>query len=599
MAFQFVLDMYKFLLEILADIDWGGSTPRLIKPRAPRQRDDSKPSLNNLGDYLIMIIFEQVCLESPRSMNNLALVSSHYYHIARYCRHREISLNISESNKDWLQKQLAYIVKSGLSSAVRRINMRGHEDQENVEAVLQFLQKTTGLRDLEWLNDGPPISSIGVPEKVIVALRPRKLVRLHASLKQETIQINKPVPKFISPLQIGCENLYSLRMCLSFSPDTASGMIQILKRILLSSPNVRRLAINQGNRRRGCDPRPHLGYFGLGFVDGERSPALEELELHKYVFGTHGQLGVESVRYTHSGERCPGREEEDYWVETFDWSRLRKLRTDERDFALKLAPKLISLDEASFTECPEDTDDSYPRKFFREFYGAVANAPSTVILPTFSSLGVDGIIEQASKLKVLRIHRHQSVGWAARTIDAPSLHKIQEECPLIEELVLDIKRQDDWPYEILDILAGFRKLRSLTIWFELLQDGRTNGDFIRPHLTYFAAEKLFIYIRSRRPSSFLPLKKLKLHCGTKRWRGDLLQGRWPRSNVSTYVCQPSENCDEAADGMFTITCLELKKHENAILERMRCNGEAAPADLSTGLRIAINGPMILDELDED
>ncbi|CAH0020296.1 unnamed protein product [Clonostachys rhizophaga] len=600
MALQFMQNMKNSLLGILADINWDGSTPRLIKYRAPQKRDDSQPSLNSLGNELIVIIFDMVCTESPKSMKNLALVSSHYYHAARYYQHREICLDISESNKERLQQRLASIVKGGLSPAIRRINVRGDEYGENVDAVVQLLQKTTGLRDLEWMNNGPPVSSIGVPEQVIAALRPKKMVRLRTTLGQEIAVPLKPIPTFTSPLQLtGSENLYSLRMCLTFHRDeNTSKMNQILKQILLSSPNVRKLAIDLGSRNLGRVIRPLRRYFGLGFVNGERPPALEELELHHYIFG-NGKLSGDEKGRRGSCIGYPGKGlEMDYWVETFDWSMLRKLQTDSWDFALKLAPKLISLDEASFGQ---DTQ----RSKFSEFYRAVPNTLSTVRLPKVASLGVEGIVEHASKLKILHIHQEpiaiwgQLSIWAEETIDAPSLLKIQQECPLIEELALDIKRQDDWPYDILDILAGFPKLRSLTIWFELCSYNPAEfihepTEFIQPPLTYSAVEELFIYIRSKRPLSFPPLKELKFQCGTASLGPTLNRSYRPTPNISTYVCQPSERYEEAADGMFRITCLELTEDENAVLERMRYDAEAAPVDLSSGLRVAIHGPY-LDE----
>ncbi|CAH0002849.1 unnamed protein product [Clonostachys byssicola] len=485
MAPQSMLDMKNSFLG-MADIDWDGSTPRLIEYRAPQKRDDSQPSLNSLGNELIVIIFDIISTESPKSMKNLALVSSHYYHVARYCQHREICLDISKKNKERLQERLAYIVKSGLSSAVRRINVRGHEYGENVDAVVQLLQKTTGLKDLEWFNNGPPVSSIGVPEQVIAALRPMKLVRLYTNLEQDIARPRRPTPKFITPLQTtGSDNLYSLRMCLTFHEDDGIiKMTRILKQILLSSPNVRKLAIDLGARRRGRTLIPARRYLGLGFVNGERPPALEELELQNYLFGRAkepGETGSFEGSFGYPGKGW----EEDYWVETFDWSRLRKLRTKDWNLALKLAPKLISLDEASFGQ-----DRAWSK--FPEFYRAVPNALSTLVFPKLASLGVERIVAHASKLKVLHIHQEQfrlwgvPYNWAEDAIDAPSLLKIQQECPVIEELALDINRQGDWPYDIFDILAGFPKLRSLTIWFELYSDALLQ--FVQPPLTYFAVE---------------------------------------------------------------------------------------------------------------
>ncbi|CAH0057791.1 unnamed protein product [Clonostachys solani] len=565
-------------------------TYHLIEPRFPQKRDEYKPSLNSLGMELILMIFKIVHRESPESVKSLSLVSSHYHHAARYCQNQKIHLRISGEKKDALQRRLAYIEKGGFLPAIRHINVRGVEDDlENLEAVAQFLQKAAGLRDLDWVNKGAPDSSVGVPEQVLAALQSRSTVRLHTDvvLNYHRLPTNEEPPTYRAPLARGSENLRSLRMCFTYvGVDRCLEMVRNVKGILLSSPNVRKLVVDYGRPDGGCvSYGPPKEYTGFGFVDGQRLPALEELKVGSYSFGSITSEAEDMFFPMHVGYPGKGREE-DYWAETFDWSRLRKLETKQEVFALQVAPKLSALEEASFG------GSSDPKKV-REFYDTVPNPLSFIDIQQFDALGVDGIIRHASKLTRLRIHQRQLRDWSEHTIDARSLLEIQKACPLIEELVLDIKREGDWPYEILDILAGFRNLRRLTLWFELGWVGHEPFDAVQPVVNYFGVETLLTHINSTRPSNSKPLKEMKVYCGCPRpIKGyPSQQGLWPRRNTSSYICQLSERDDQAASGVFHITCPGLTDDENMLLSKTGKGNVKVPAKPSRGLTVALNGPI--------
>ncbi|CAI6094224.1 unnamed protein product [Clonostachys chloroleuca] len=567
-------------------------TYHLIEPRLPQKRDEKNPSLNSLGMELILMIFNIIHRESPASLKSLALVSSHYHHAARYCQNQKVRLDISGEKKDVLQRRLTYIEQGGFLPAIRRIKVRGVEDDlGNIEAVAQLLHKATGLRDLDWKNKGAPDSSVGVPEQVLTAIQSRNTVRLHtdAVLNYYRLPTTVPPPPYTAPLARGSENLHSLRMCFTYvSVERCLEMVQRVRDILLSSPNIRKLTVDYGRPDGGCVRYgPLKEYTGFGFVDGQRPSALEELKLGKYIFGSIPTPDLGDNFFPPTNVGYPGKgEEEDYWAETFDWSRLRKLDTEQHTFALRVAPKLSALEEASLGVVSDP-------KIIREFYDTVPNSLSAIEIHQFDALGVDGIIRHASKLRTLGIHQRQSRDWSEHTIDAPSLLEIQKACPLIEALDLDIKREGDWPYEILDILAGFRNLRRLTLWFELGWVGHEPFDVVQPVVNYSAVDTLFTYVNSKRPSNSKPLKEMKVYCGCLRpIRGYPSQeGLWPRKNTSSYLCQLSERDDQAPDGVFHITCPMLTDDENILLQKMRTENVEVPKEQSRALTVALNGPI--------
>lgn len=100
---------------------------------------------------------------------------------------------------------------------------------------------------------------------------------------------------------------------------------------------------------------PHLGtpYCGLGFSNGEKPPALEELGAEPFFCYPWGReytsdLGLRTNTIYCIGYSEKGTEEQ-YWARTFDWTPLRRLNDIPVGLALEVAPKLGNLKEVQFT----------------------------------------------------------------------------------------------------------------------------------------------------------------------------------------------------------------------------------------------------------
>ncbi|CAH0020843.1 unnamed protein product [Clonostachys rhizophaga] len=542
-----------------------------IVPRMLGRKKFCRPSLDMLGLEFILIILNMVYEDHPRSMRNLALVNSHYHYAARYCQYRNVTFFYAPAIE---------------------------EDEKYLDALVQSIQKATGLRDLEWQNTTlytpstqnqslalPPVVSVGIPEKVVLALQPGESVRLHASISSLD-RVVDPIPDprmpvYTAPLLKRSGSLHSLNMVFTYSDEESCiQFTQIAKQILLSSPNVRKLSIDFGPQGDGpvSFPLP-ASYTGLGFVDGERPPALESLKLIRYEFGYKKEVEPGYISGSHVGYPGNGNES-DYWAEVFDWSRLKHLKIRNVDFALKLASKLISIEHVAFDR---------PQGIERVYHNS-----------QFSALGLGGIIRHGSQLRVLEIHQKETRTWADETIDASSLLAIQRECPLIEELALDISRNGDWPFNVLDVLAGFPKLRILTIWFEMGRVGRAPDDIVRPLVTYHAVDELYRHICLIRPRTLPPLGTLKVYCGGGKGISgcSLPELAWVEINRSGFVCQLLERGDEASELVFDITCPALSDKDNLVLSQTRkpqkfgrFNRKSRPqVRLMTDVELAMLGP---------
>ncbi|VUC28054.1 unnamed protein product [Clonostachys rosea] len=567
----------------------------VILPRMLRRKKASRPSLDMLDPELILIIFNMVREDDWRSMRNLALLNSYYHYAARYCQHRDATFYMDSPHQHRFQDRLAYIEKHDLTPAIRSMTVYAlpmEEDENFIDSLVQLMQKATGLRDLAWRNASmfsqtawqrkcrlPPVVPVGIPEKIVLAVQPRGSVRLHASIAPiDDVPWPVPdarVPTYIAPLLARSDSLHSLNMDFSYGDEESCiKLAQTAKQILLSCPNVRKLIIDYGPWNDGSVSFPlPTSYIGFGFADGERPPALEDLELLRYEFGYEKEVEPGYTGGSHVG--YPGKgHESDYWAEVFDWSRLKRLRTKNVEFALKLAPKLTSIEHVVFDE-PRGTEK------IGDFCGSIPRTLQSITIPKFSALGLDGITRHGPSLRALRIHQKETRTWAGETIDASSLLKVQRECPLIEELDLDISRNGDWPYDALEVLVGFPKLRVLTIWFEMGWVGREPDDIVKPLVTYPAVDELYRHI-----------------CGKQYVGVPSKEVIWADVNRIGFVCRLLERGDDMSDLVFDIYCPRLSDKDNSVISQMRKptksgrfnRGSRPQVQLMGQTEVAMHGP---------
>lgn len=225
----------------------------------------------------------------------------------------------------------------------------------------------------------------------------------------------------------------------------------------------------------------------------EKVPPLEELVISDYPWGHESDVMINPFFEGLQQTGYPGKGSEiDYWAENFDWSRLNRLETAYVDFALKIMWKLTSLKEVNFSG--SSSNDAIVR-----FYQQCPAALEAIGAESLQSITLDGVLRHGSALRKLQLHTVEDWGgeWTKKALDAASLRCIRDGCPLIEQLSVDVPRGDGWPWEILDVLASFPRLRHLTICFEL--GLHCKDDPVKPYVTFTAVDTLFTYLRSRPP----------------------------------------------------------------------------------------------------
>ncbi|KAI1086188.1 hypothetical protein F5B19DRAFT_487680 [Rostrohypoxylon terebratum] len=538
--------------------------PVLVKPKRPQAADPRVPSLACLGDEIIMIIAGLLQDTSPKTISSLALVCSAYHRIARYVQHQELVLENSI-------RKLDYVRKSGIPQAIRKLEIRGNQDDGLLSQLCELIPKMTGLKHISWLTSNMPIP-------IIQLLRERPSIRLHVEITDLW------GPEGVDLLR-DSKNLTSLKVAITyFHADECLRWTKTLKCVLLSCPNLRKLGLNICLYHTAFPP---LKYCGFGFVDGEHPPALEELELEAYPFGIPTPDPSRPNTSTVNSTGYPLKiDETDYWKSQFDWSQLRKLTIRDADFAMQIMPQLTSLEAiGGFSNSGSAV--------IRSAFDLVPSSLSSIDVPKIADIGLKNLLRHGSTLRSLTIHQDEDHEgkWRQEAIDSETLIKIRDQCPHIEELSLDISRNGAWPYEMLDILSSFPSLRSLTLWFELGQVKKSEP--IQPYVTFSAAGKLFQYLHERTTGRNTRIRKLNIMSGSTP-KPKLDQGYppteswWASCNISSFICSLSDRDDDAENGVFSVTCPKLGQLENEYLRRH------AAGEKNLGIMLSLTGPLSLE-----
>ncbi|KAI1505959.1 hypothetical protein F5X99DRAFT_427839 [Biscogniauxia marginata] len=583
-------------------------------------------SLMDLGNEILIMIVDLIQDTSPNTIPAVALMNSRFRKLAQYSQHRTVTLQAGGDMDD----RLGFIEKNELLPAVRCVKVMGNA-KDPMTLLCLMLPRMTGLRDFV-------IQMNCIPRPVLETLRGIPGVRLHA-------RTTRPVPRQpdedfnMYSLQDN-PNLYALDVSIDYtSAESCLRITRPLKRVLLSCPNLRVLKLDIDQPSSGCDIySTPAEYCGCGFVEGERLPPLEELILTNYPFGHEPARAIATsspsvqTQRDESDPAAEGEEEEeeeeelfdeddlnievnaigyplkgwetDFWADTFDWSRLRRLQIGLPEMALRMAPHLTSLQEVEFCRDGGAWQEDTTRAFYAQL---PASALSSVSVRALSRIGVSGIARHGASLRRLRIHRDEDRrrSWRDGAVDAASLRAIRDACPGLEELALDAARGGGrWPRELLDVAASFPRLRALTLFFELgVADGE---DPVRPYVTFAAAGELFRYLRSRGRSPALGRALFVAGCAPGIGFGyPSPEAFWPEYNSSAFECVVAERDDELARGAFTVRCTELGEEHNAVLRRVVETGEnprellgIGPGhDLPEAFKVAYEGPTPVSQWD--
>ena len=563
-------------------------------------------SLPGLGTDLLLMIVD---LLPASDIKSLCLVNSSFNKSARYGLHQSIRLefldedfhhlkqrlsrlglsstaNPVDKNFRKAQQRLAPLEKERLFPAVRRLQVSGisrratrienvhgknrawekGELDKRLDLLCRAIPLMTGLKHLVW--HGP-----AVPEEVLTTLRGCPEVKLSVIARDS--HEYSPLQKLVS-----CQNLYALDIQHCYVRAEECRLVtKPLREILLTCPNLRKLRLDISLPRSGCVAHcTPPEYHGIGFRNGEKPPPLEELIIDDYPFGSNHAGYPQADIWVGNCRGYPADVDEiPYWIERFDWSKLRKLGGRRSHFALLLMPKLSAspLEEINIGWAGREDE--------RSAFMSLPTTLKAIKADSFDEISLEGITRQGATLQRLIVHHAERYdkAWNDEAINHSTLREIRDLCPNISELELDIARDGDWPYTTLDLLASFPRLRTLTLWFEL---GITdNQNPIKHYLTFSTAAHLFTHLHTLNPR----IRNLVLHSGAPPGFGLGYPGPgafWPEENSATFECKLSSRDDEAPQGIFTTTCLNLGKAENNMLRSLLAQYPEGGVALGDGVK---------------
>lgn len=580
--------------------------PVRITGRTPVPLVPGRPSLAQLPDDVVLLVLTFV---EDSDLLKIASLSSALYEQARHVQNHTVHINLDQRNQ--ARSRLDVLRSNLLLPTVRVLEVSGSsntdqergEEDEILSCLANMLPSMTGLRDLHWRIPTPIRSDSHwrMPAPI-----PRALLnhvptqaRLHTSVAAMD-EPHERVHTFLAQL-VDNHNLFSMSVHIAFLDEHACrATMSTLKQVLLSCPRLARIPMLYVGPpvRHGHGvvdgPAPEAPYCGLGLSGGERPPALEELDLAYYPWGrepTAALLAISSIYCTGYPEK--GNEVQ-YWVETFDWSRLRRLNYIPSNLALEIAPKLTALKEIileeKFNLCWDKTE-------LTAFLEQIPTALELLSIPSWSYIGDKhgAITQHGVALRKLAIHCLEP--WKADSLMTDTdLVTLCNGLPHLKELTLDIARdkaRNAWPYSTLDIIASFQCLRSIQLWFEL----GTGGPELRtPHLTVSAARQLFAYLRERNKN----IRRLELCSGAPRkWTltGD---PSWASQNAIRLLCEVLLRDVDAADGFVRVTCPDFSTKMNAELGRLSKETREGRRGVAEDakrllLEVALDGPLTYGE----
>ncbi len=580
--------------------------PHTRQLRHPTPCDPTKPSLAALNNDILGLLVESLHDLDPQSVNSLALVCSALYHKARYVQLRDFSIDFDRVT---IEGPLALLSQAASQPAVRtlrvqvsrflyrRINQPNPFAENDIrhrrlELLLshwdqlgRLIPLMSGLRHLHW--DG-----LVLPEPVLNHLRKNPQIQLHLCIvphlrsSEENDRIHSLLKQLAGHLP-DIPGFSELRFTLVHggARDCQPLMSAFLKPVLVSCRQLKALALDISLLRSGCvSIGPDEDYHGLGLTNGEALPPLEDLEIVSYPWGQPEASGINWRGYPE-----PVGNEMHYWAQHTDWSRLRRLRLHDTFFdgaSIHLAALIVShlaaLEEVDLSSPFNQIDNSIPA-----FFAALPGTLTSIALSDLaeSRISPATLILHAATLRTLSLPREPTPN--------ADLALLRDGLPNLTCLTLVVEREAGaWPHDTLAIIAGFRSLEDLTLWFDV----GPASEPLTPYLTMSATAEMFAYLRGRGAGR---LRRLCGYSGLVQgasigW-GAVLENDWGEYNRMGFVCEMGG--EGGRDGPLGATrCLALDGRTNERLRRVAAGGQMAEGDKGNSrFVVALKGPMPLEE----
>lgn len=322
--------------------------------RQEHQHLTGKMFLMSLPSDVLLYITEFLRITSPKSLAQLSLVNEELHSLAQYSQHHHVTLRLSGYSDTDLQRKYRLIKSANLELAVRELTIINSPNTQQlkeasylqrIETICGLLPKLAGLKYVH--HYGSAISA------AMRALLPPR-VTLRTSYSRWFTPTESHIEDENLHALCGSVNLTALDVQITWADcHERQEAIRNFKKLLFDCPNLRCLKLYVQRPTGGIeeDLAPAARSIGFGFENGERLPALEQLDLLEYPFAPSPQ-GILATS------------EMEYWTKHFDWSRLKRLKTGEQNFAAQAAKYFAALEEVhSQTFCRLNTSPTFSKMF--------------------------------------------------------------------------------------------------------------------------------------------------------------------------------------------------------------------------------------------
>ncbi|KAI0449839.1 hypothetical protein F5B21DRAFT_519645 [Xylaria acuta] len=548
------------------------------------------PSLMYLPNEVLKVVVDLLLgASSPSTVRSVASVNGLLRQIVRYRQHRVLRLPpdfgsefLHDNKADQYDAYFRSLEDHGLLAAFRSVELgslgRVHVPRYVWDALCEHVTKMTGLRDIHVpvpLVPLVPVACVSPLADLLDILRSHMpLVKVHARLPT--------MPGFGFPLLQLFENFSNLRS-LTFTtykpPDYrfAPEILPIMRALLITCPNLRVLRLYtrtlQTRREMKCESYQPL------YANGEDRPrCLEILDLQDRDNWQTDPEPEPSTIWQWDINAVAEKYDDSWFGDFFDWSKLSHLRIKEVTL-LPYIPneKLTAL--KSF-EAPNIPD--YKHHDVRKFFLHIPSQLERIKLPCWNFIPLKSLFDYAHTLRALHF-THSSTVYRGYGLTPYKIQLIRTLCPLLEEFGLSVHRRDEWPRDIIDLLASLPKLRYLTIitWFsETLKSGSGfvfGTDLTRPFITYDGVHDLYQLLAAAKPPHKNRLSRLEYR-------------------RLVFEATPAERDDEAARGVVDVTCRQIGEAGNQAYRVARETG-SHPSDvlgdpLPVDFHLAYYGPVV-------
>ncbi|KAI8950117.1 hypothetical protein F4801DRAFT_602581 [Xylaria longipes] len=448
------------------------------------------------------------------------------------------------------------------------------------KVLYENVQRFTGLREVH----------VPVPFGATAAVRSplaQLLVLLKMYMPLVVVHARLMAPEFgFPPLRVfqDFSNLYALEFTVYKSLDFNNAppeILPILRSILVTCPNLRILKLYTRTLRAARHMWYHSYPPTYDYV--ERPRCLEILDLQDRDSWRFDR--IPDSLWREDVANLPRVGDESWVPKFFNWSKLSHLRIKEVTLLPYITNKLIALKSFEATNAL-----GFDRHDVKRFLLNLPSRLESIKVPAWDFIPLKSLIRYAHTLRALHF-THSSIQYRGRILTTYKIQLIRAFCPCLEEFGLSIHRRGSWPQDVLNALASFPRLRSLTVV-----------------VRYCEVDVSYMYAGSHLhlTSPFITFNEVgnlyKLLISAELWQGSTLRRLEYRRLV--FKVKPAERDDEAARGLLDVTCKQVSKAGNEAFKVIRDTGRT-PEDvlesnpLPMDFHLAYYGPIKHENYESD